>query len=51
MPLFYPQGDPLGVLAGPKNQFYEDIIQNTFSKTGEKHKIHFIGLSVVFLLL
>ena len=56
--LFYPQGDPLELVPGPKtnfmlNIFYlliEDIIKlvkkNTFNNTGEKHIIHFMGLPV-----
>ena len=61
IPLFHPQGDPLGVIPGPINQFYVESIfiiygkhyiaflsKNIFNNTGEKHIIHFMDLSVVF---
>ena len=42
----------MGVVPGPKYQFYEDIIaflsKNTFNNIGEKHKDHFMGLPMVF---
>ena len=61
IPLFHPQGDPLGVVPGPINQFYVESIfiiygkyyiafmsKNIFNKTCKKYMIHFMDLPVFF---